>query len=343
MRNIIPKAVLAVGLVLVVTLGVNAQQLPNEWTDFFDSLSTFNGQPMPVGSVVDAFAPDGAHCGTWTVHTAGLYGFMPVYGDDQGLVPPYDGATLGEAISFTINDRPATIVFGDNTWDPASEPKNVRLAAIGTSVIFGIEMPGDTVIAPGESVTLTVRVRNDSPDGLKDLYSVNAVNSHSDFNAVLPDTFVYAAQGEVVSVVFNIEVPAFVSNPDDTVNTATFSVYSELDPAQTVDGTVKIYMSVTDAPDDIFALLPQGFRLEQNYPNPFNPVTNIAFTLPGKTTVRLEVIDILGRFVDVRNLGLLPAGEHQIEYDASSFASGVYFYRVVTDKASQSRKMILLK
>jgi hypothetical protein len=55
------------------------------------------------------------------------------------------------------------------------------------------------------------------------------------------------------------------------------------------------------------------------------------------------VIDVLGRYVDSRDLGNLGAGDHSVEYDASGLASGVYFYRVVTDMGYETRKMVLLK
>ena len=90
-------------------------------------------------------------------------------------------------------------------------------------------------------------------------------------------------------------------------------------------------------------MLPGGFTLYQNYPNPFNPTTTIAFSLPTRSRVELQVIDVLGRSVETRELGQLPAGDHQYEYDASNLASGVYFYRVITDTGNQTRKMVLVK
>lgn len=89
--------------------------------------------------------------------------------------------------------------------------------------------------------------------------------------------------------------------------------------------------------------IPSVYMLEQNYPNPFNPTTTISFTLPRSSEVRLEVFDILGRSVDSRDLGHRSVGEHAVEYDASALSSGVYFYRLVTDYAQQSRKMLLVK
>ena len=107
--------------------------------------------------------------------------------------------------------------------------------------------------------------------------------------------------------------------------------------------TIELTPTSTDVDDELFAELPGGFHLHQNYPNPFNPTTTISFTLSSRSNVRLEIFDLLGRRIDIRDLGRLPSGDHSFEYDASGLPSGVYFYRLVTETSSWTRKMILLK
>jgi hypothetical protein len=85
------------------------------------------------------------------------------------------------------------------------------------------------------------------------------------------------------------------------------------------------------------------FRLEQNYPNPFNPSTQIQFTLRTSNIARLSVYDILGREVAVLVDGLMPAGAHQVTFDASGLASGIYMYRLQSGGQSITRRMILIK
>lgn len=85
------------------------------------------------------------------------------------------------------------------------------------------------------------------------------------------------------------------------------------------------------------------FNLKQNYPNPFNPITNISYVIPKECHVTLKVYDLLGR-----QLGLLidrdqPAGQYEIQYDAGSLASGVYFYTMQAGNFIKSKKFLLMK
>ena len=89
--------------------------------------------------------------------------------------------------------------------------------------------------------------------------------------------------------------------------------------------------------------LPTAYSLEQNYPNPFNPTTSIAFSLPESAQVSLAVYDVLGRRVATLVNGRLQAGQHSVQFEASSLPSGMYLYRLTTPTGSMTQKMILLK
>jgi hypothetical protein len=82
---------------------------------------------------------------------------------------------------------------------------------------------------------------------------------------------------------------------------------------------------------DIFAEpIPTKYAVYQNYPNPFNPTTNIAFDLPQQSTVTLKVYNMLGQEVaTILNHEAMDAGANEINFDATRFSSGVYFYRIV--------------
>jgi len=81
----------------------------------------------------------------------------------------------------------------------------------------------------------------------------------------------------------------------------------------------------------------------QNYPNPFNPQTTIAFTIPYPAFVTIKVFNALGEQVATLESERLAAGMYTTEWNASRFASGLYFYRVQADGLIQTRKIVLLR
>jgi hypothetical protein len=87
------------------------------------------------------------------------------------------------------------------------------------------------------------------------------------------------------------------------------------------------------------------YRLQQNYPNPFNPTTTIEFSLPQSGFVTLKIYNILGEEVTTLVSDKLSAGSYSYEWSGTgSLASGVYLYRLETDRGfSQTLKLILLK
>ena len=95
--------------------------------------------------------------------------------------------------------------------------------------------------------------------------------------------------------------------------------------------------------EETASALPTGYQLEQNFPNPFNPTTVVSYQLPVVSDVRLGVYDLLGREVAVLVDGHRTAGTYSVRWDASGFASGVYFYRLNAGQYVESRKMVLMK
>jgi hypothetical protein len=89
--------------------------------------------------------------------------------------------------------------------------------------------------------------------------------------------------------------------------------------------------------------LPNEFSLSQNYPNPFNPTTSIQYALPVAQHVNLSVYNVLGQTVVTLVDGQMEAGRYTVDWEASDNSSGVYFYRLTTDKNTETRKMLLLK
>ena len=86
------------------------------------------------------------------------------------------------------------------------------------------------------------------------------------------------------------------------------------------------------------------FELSPNYPNPFNPRTVIRYQLPATTRVDLSIYNLRGQKVTTLVSEKQPAGRHKVQWDASGFASGVYFYKLKTAQGlAQARKMVYLR
>jgi len=83
--------------------------------------------------------------------------------------------------------------------------------------------------------------------------------------------------------------------------------------------------------------------LSNNYPNPFNPSTTIDFTLPEQSNAKIVIYDALGNQVDVIADGVKAAGKYSVKWNASNYASGIYFYKLEAGNFVKVQKMILMK
>src|SRR5690606_2335707 len=90
-------------------------------------------------------------------------------------------------------------------------------------------------------------------------------------------------------------------------------------------------------------LISDKFELYQNYPNPFNPSTNIKFSLPAASLVRIDIYNIIGEHIRTLVNSEMEAGYHNVVFDASDLSSGTYIYRISTPNFTQTKKMLLLK
>jgi hypothetical protein len=105
---------------------------------------------------------------------------------------------------------------------------------------------------------------------------------------------------------------------------------------------------VTDVEENGSPDVPGGYLLSNNYPNPFNPSTSIAFDLPQRSHVTIDIFNLMGqevaRLVDEE----YPAGSHTVTWngmssDGQSVPTGIYFYRLKAGDFIATKKMLLLK
>jgi len=89
--------------------------------------------------------------------------------------------------------------------------------------------------------------------------------------------------------------------------------------------------------------VPSEITLYQNYPNPFNPFTDIRYTVPENSDVVLKVYNTLGREIATLVNQKQSSGIHSVRFDATNVSSGMYYYRLITQRYADTKKMIVLK
>lgn len=439
---------------MMLTAAAGADVIPTNEAKMFGGDVYINGHLAPIGTIVDAYDPDGVHCGTFTISKPdGVYGYMPVYGDDDFSAFD-DGAETGDSITFKVNgvDATPTVIEGDLYWrnldqsivdleisgvnssisiadhpldkegapgqtlrfwvgvqndgnavdqigitassalgwnvrsnsdmpyaapgvvaytwfevdipmwpgddrddtlsftvysgtDPAIEVQSTVLATATADIIYDLTItnpPGSTVATPGNTIRVEVGVTNIG--NVDDAYTIDVTpNAYWAGSVDSTSGLIPATVGEEVWLWFDLTVPPYIDDLDD-VGVFSYTVSSASDPAATAFGAALVFPDIaSDVNDGDFTSLPDQMNLAQNYPNPFNPTTTISFSLASRSQVNVSIYDILGRTVESIDMGTLSAGRHEVNWDASSMASGVYFYRLTTEQGSQTRKMTLLK
>lgn len=151
--------------------------------------------------------------------------------------------------------------------------------------------------------------------------------------------FVSTNFGEAFDVLFHSEsedITGVVAEGDQIFISTTSSLY------EFENGSLHLVREIPVSAEQDHNI-PSNVQLHQNYPNPFNPVTVISYQLPVNSDVTLEVYDMLGRRFALLVDGVLAAGSHEVTFDASNLASGVYLYRLSAGQFVQTRQMVLVK
>jgi len=94
---------------------------------------------------------------------------------------------------------------------------------------------------------------------------------------------------------------------------------------------------------NISSKIPEYYSLHQNYPNPFNPTTKIRFDLVNSELVTIKIFDILGKEILTLINQKLKPGTYETDFHADDLPSGTYFYRLTTERYSETKKMLFMK
>lgn len=116
--------------------------------------------------------------------------------------------------------------------------------------------------------------------------------------------------------------------------------------AQKAAEDAKIYnllYTTTGVAEQSAGSIPMEYILEQNYPNPFNPTTQIGYSVPKNGFISLKVYNTLGQEVATVFSGIQSAGNHVVDFNASSLASGVYLYQLQSENVTLTKKLVLMK
>jgi subtilisin family serine protease len=118
-------------------------------------------------------------------------------------------------------------------------------------------------------------------------------------------------------------------------------VINEEGGSDSTDWDVQVYMPLGVVNPELAA--PQEFALHNPHPNPFNPSTTLRYQVSAFSHVNLKVYDTAGRLVSTLVDNWQPAGTHQVNFDASSLAAGVYLARMTAGDFTATQKLVLVK
>lgn len=163
------------------------------------------------------------------------------------------------------------------------------------------------------------------PNGTRRRVILKTTNSGVNWGYQLPDT-------SIRSLYDFIEF-------SDSLNGWSYS--SRINGVQTITGGDTVTYPLTDI-SNINNILPENFKLNQNYPNPFNPSTIISYEISRNSSVKIKVLDILGKEIRVLLDQKQLAGKHKIEFNSGGLPSGIYFYSLVINNVTVNTKKMLL-
>jgi hypothetical protein len=211
-----------------------------------------------------------------------------------------------------------------------------------------------TVKFNSSGTTLWAKTFDLYPSGAMKICLDKDQNIYATGNASLPDTnhayctIKYDPSGNIIwyqllSTTNHRDAEAYSIAVDDNKNVVITGEWNYLFTTVKYQQTVAIKQNQNN--------IPCTFSISQNYPNPFNPSTKIKFDIPNfplmkgarGMSVQLTIYDLLGREVATLVNQQLQPGLYEVEFDASNYPSGVYFYRLTSGDFTSTQKMVLLK
>jgi hypothetical protein len=265
-------------------------------------------------------------------------------------------------------DQTATLPFSYRGWqyiggltpdrDREESDIMIRISATVTPTAVEIEIVPDNppvVVNPGGSFTFTGILTNNSDENqvvdvavYLDVPGCGCYGPIKRYNNIPLSAYQTITVNNIVQ-----EVPAYAplgeyryrafcgEFPHNRIDSASFD-FTVVTPISGNAGDWDLSGWFDDAEEQTNAL-PIVFALSGNYPNPFNSETTIDYQLPINCEVKLVIYNLLGQKVETLVDGLMEAGHHSVQWDASAYSSGIYFYKLNAGDKIFTRRMTLLK
>lgn len=330
-------------------------------------------RPMDIGqSGAPGLQSCAASCHGVVGGTVTVSGFPEIYNPNETYL-----LTVRKNSGFSIKNFNASVRLGNRTeiagtlaaglytelYSAVGEPSGVHLSSLDRdSATFSWTAPGP--IGPVQLFLAAHQgPRHEGPNTQLMLWSYMSFpdsarnpRPHNGSQDVLPEVVLMWSPGAGATshdVYFGTESdPPFVANQPDT----TYDPPGDLEPATTyywriderneagmMPGRVWSFFTHIVAADDPHSPLPSDIALGPVYPNPFNAAVTIPFSLPQATEISLDLYDVTGRHAATLTRGNFSAGNHRIEWNSASLASGIYLVRLTAGERAATVKVVAMK
>lgn len=309
--------------------------------------SSVSSIPTPVtGNVAESWGDSVIYCimGGWSTYYRGIQIYRPslnqwsrandslpdtfgrrtfaggIEGNKIYVAAGYSGTFRKDFWIGTIGNDAGTILWSQKTNVPCRGTGTSRPGGVAINGRFYV-VAGETTPSPSQQDSIFIWNISDS-SWLPQTLSGRGANTASNYWGII--------SAKVIGNKVNVFIPGGFF-PATVTTTKMFVLNDSADCFLT---------SVFNGNSD---LIEDDFSLNQNYPNPFNPKTIISYKLGKGQFVKLRVYNTLGQLVSTLVSQKQAAGNYTVEFDASNFTSGVYFYKLETENFTDTKRMILLK
>lgn len=248
--------------------------------------------------------------------------------------------------------------YGTKTWQEIlghyyNVPPSNWSVTLGTNAVINSSVSVPTTANPCAQITINNNITASSPVSLMIGASIAPTGTENWISDPAGDIKKSFTQG-TANYTRNFIIPCNTASGTYDLLTA---LWYDKNSNNTIDGGDFVVSSkltvgaLTISPIGITAIsneIPERFALLPNYPNPFNPVTKIRFDIPALGLrhvfdTRLAICDVLGNEIETIIKEQLRPGSYEVEWDGSAYASGVYFYSLITNEFAETKRMVLIK